>query len=175
MSGKNVIYVRQNTEMISKASFLFNEKEYLCSIGAAGIKKDKIEGDLSTPIGTFQLRCLFYRPDRLERPNTGLKAIATEIDDAWCDDPSDSAYNTHVKLPRKGSYENLWIEDSIYDIIIPIGYNDDPPIPGKGSAIFIHIAHKEMTPTCGCVALEIKDLIEIIKDIDQNTKIKIEE
>jgi endonuclease IV len=38
---------------------------------------------------------------------------------------------------------------------------------------FIHIAKKKYEPTAGCIALKKKDLIELLKNIKKNTKIKI--
>lgn len=169
------ITVKPNSEINSRALFLFNGKEYDCTIGSGGVRKYKTEGDLCTPIGTFPLRCLFFRPDRLERPETGLNTIPIEPDDGWCNDPKEKKYNAHVKLPRKGSCESLWREDRVYDIIVPIGYNDSPPVASKGSAIFIHITGKDEEPTHGCIALEQNDLLEIVRGINQNTLIKIEE
>ena len=174
MSNSKLITVKPNSKSVSQALLLFSGREYICAIGAGGVRKDKVEGDLSTPVGTFPLRCVLFRPDRLKRPETGLNTLPIEPDDIWCDDPKDNAYNTRLKLPTESSYENLWREENIYDIVVPIGYNDHPPIPKKGSAIFIHIAHKGMSPTHGCVALDQKDLLEIIERVDTDTKIKID-
>jgi L,D-peptidoglycan transpeptidase YkuD (ErfK/YbiS/YcfS/YnhG family) len=149
-------------------------KEYRCALGRNGIAVDKKEGDGATPAGTYPIRKLFYRSDRVQIPKN-IKLPAQEIlpDDAWCDDINDPAYNTHVKLPHPGSYENLYRDDEIYDLIVVIGYNDNPPIAGKGSAIFIHVARTDYSPTAGCIALAKADLLEIIKDLTPETKIKI--
>ena len=45
-------------------------------------------------------------------------------------------------------------------------------IPGKGSAIFIHLTNN-YKPTAGCVALKKKDFEILLKLIDKKTKIKI--
>ena len=49
-----------------------------------------------------------------------------------------------------------------------------PIIKNKGSAIFIHVATKDYRKTAGCIALKKRDLLEIIKKIKKNTKVKIE-
>ena len=55
-------------------------KRYACRIGRAGVAADKREGDLMTPPGSFAMRCCYYRPDRLAKPETGLKTIALAPD-----------------------------------------------------------------------------------------------
>ena len=51
--------------------------------------------------------------------------------------------------------------------------NIRPVKKNKGSAIFIHLARKNYTGTMGCIGLKKKDLIEILKTLKKNTKIKI--
>lgn len=154
----------------------FNGKTYPCAIGKGGIKpeEDKVEGDGATPAGCFKLREVLYRADRLDEPKTKLPLGEIEPEDGWCDDSDNEDYNQLVTLPHPGSHEELWREDHVYDIIVPIGYNDDPAIPGEGSAIFMHIAREGYTPTDGCVALKQEDLLEILSYCDENTQICIE-
>ena len=82
-------------------------------------------------------------------------------------------YNKEIKLPSSYSYEKLYRNDNIYDIIGILNYNINPTIKNKGSAIFIHIAKKNFTKTKGCIALKKKDFINILGKIKKNTKIKI--
>ena len=49
----------------------------------------------------------------------------------------------------------------------------NPVIKRKGSAIFIHVAKKNFKKTQGWVALKKKDLLKIIKNLKNNTKVKI--
>lgn len=154
----------------------FRGKQYRCSLGQGGITNNKREGDKATPTGRYQLRELFYRPDKFSAPpKTSLPSTALTPDDAWSDDPAMPEYNTHIKLPAKGSYENLWRKDYLYDLIVPISYNDDPIVPGKGSGIFIHVAREGYTGTYGCIGLAKEDLLEILADIKPTTRIQINE
>ena len=79
-------------------------------------------------------------------------------EDGWCDAPGDPNYNKLVKHPYPVSAEHLWLDSHVYDIIAVVGFNDDPVVPGAGSAIFLHLARDGYPPTAGCVALTDHDL-----------------
>jgi L,D-peptidoglycan transpeptidase YkuD (ErfK/YbiS/YcfS/YnhG family) len=83
-------------------------------------------------------------------------------DDGWCDAPDDPAYNQPVRLPYPASAERLWCDDRVYDLIVVLGYNDDPVVPGAGSAIFLHLARPDYAPTQGCIALAATDLLHLL-------------
>mgnify|MGYP003671211160 CR=1 FL=1 len=136
-----------------------------CALGHGGVAAVKREGDGVTPAGRFPLRRLYYRPDRVDRPVCGLETVALSPDDGWCDDPADAAYNRPVLLPHAASHERLWRWDGLYDLIVPLGYNDEPTIAGAGSAIFLHIAQPDFSPTEGCVALARADLLAILAKV----------
>jgi L,D-peptidoglycan transpeptidase YkuD (ErfK/YbiS/YcfS/YnhG family) len=122
--------------------------------GMGGVRADKSEGDHASPAGRFSLLSAFYRPDRLAAPTTALPLAALTPQDGWVDDPGDPRYNTLVALPYPASHETLWRDDGLYDLIVVIGYNTDPVVPGRGSAIFLHVAHPDFTGTEGCIAVE---------------------
>ncbi len=124
-------------------------KIYPCAIGKYGVvpHAQGREGDGKTPLGTYKIRYGLYRKDRVELPPTTLQFWPIHINDGWCDAPDDPAYNRPVKWPYPASFEKLWRESRVYDVIIVMGHNDSPPVPGMGSAIFLHIARKHYTPT----------------------------
>jgi L,D-peptidoglycan transpeptidase YkuD (ErfK/YbiS/YcfS/YnhG family) len=138
-------------------------RRFRCAIGPAGLRLDKREGDGATPVGRFLLRQVLYRPDRLEPPASGLPRRPLVPSDGWCDDPADAAYNRPVTLPYPARHERLWREDGVYDVIVVIGHNDDPPVPGAGSAVFLHVARPDYAPTEGCVALALPDLLDVLR------------
>ncbi|HVJ53663.1 MAG TPA: L,D-transpeptidase family protein [Aliidongia sp.] len=144
-----------------------------CAIGRSGISAAKREGDGATPIGAWACRSLYYRPDRLSRPETGLAVHALTPTDGWCDAPEDPAYNRPVTLPYPAGCESLWREDHVYDLIVPLGYNDDPVVPGLGSAIFLHLARPGYAPTEGCVALAPDDLMAFLARADGSARIVV--
>jgi L,D-peptidoglycan transpeptidase YkuD (ErfK/YbiS/YcfS/YnhG family) len=144
-----------------------------CAIGPAGIARKISEGDGVTPLGVFSLREAFYRADRVAKPTSILPVRAIARDDGWCDAPDDRNYNRLVKLPYPASAETLWREDHVYDLVAVIGFNDDPVTPGKGSAIFLHLARPDYTPTAGCVALAENDLRAALEQLQAGDRIRI--
>jgi L,D-peptidoglycan transpeptidase YkuD (ErfK/YbiS/YcfS/YnhG family) len=148
-------------------------RRYRCALGRAGIAKDKREGDGATPEGVFPLRLLYYRPDRGEAPQTSLAMQALASNDGWCDAPGDSQYNRLVRLPYPASHEKMWRADGIYDLVLVIGHNDDPPQSGLGSAIFLHLARDDYAPTEGCVAFSRPDFAAILTDLGPDDRVEI--
>lgn len=134
-----------------------------CALGRGGIRADKREGDGGTPVGRFLLRRVLYRPDRLDPPKTGLPVAAIDPLDGWCDDPAHPDYNRPVRRPFSASHEELWREDHVYDVIVVLGHNDDPVVPGDGSAVFMHVARPDWEPTAGCIALALPDLLRLLE------------
>lgn len=141
----------------------YPDKTVRCALGRGGVSGAKTEGDGATPVGCYPLRRVLYRPDRVKPPETGLPMSALTPSDGWCDAPDDNCYNRPVTLPYPASAEALWREDGLYDLIVVLGHNDDPPVPGAGSAIFLHVARADYGPTEGCVAVARADLGEMLK------------
>lgn len=131
---------------------------FRCALGRAGIRQHKEEGDNATPAGLLPLRRVLYRADRLTAPDCTVPVEPIGPRDGWCDDPTDKAYNRPVRLPYPGRHEELWRTDPIYDIIGVLGWNDQPVVRGLGSAIFLHLARPDYSPTEGCIALALPDL-----------------
>lgn len=163
-----------NIRVLSDHELEFDGKRYRCAIGKNGFTHDKIEGDNCTPIGVFPLRACWWRADKLDAaPRTALPMREVTPQDGWCDEPTDTYYNTHVTLPFAASHEKLWREDDVYDVIVPLGYNDAPVEAGKGSAIFFHVAKPDYAGTEGCVALALPDLLEVLAKVDVTTCMEI--
>ena len=143
--------------------FEFGKRTLRCVVGRSGVKPadDKREGDGASPAGSWPLRKVLYRPD-VGAPTTALPVEPIARDHGWSDDPQDPAYNTRVTLPCRGSFEKLWRDDHIYDLVVVLGHNDDPPKPHMGSCIFLHLAREDGSPTQGCVALARPDLEAVL-------------
>lgn len=141
------------------------ERRVRCALGPAGVvpAAEKREGDGASPAGAWPLRRVYYRPDRGAAPRTALQTVALDPGDGWCDAPGDPAYNRPVLLPYPASAERMWREDSLYDLLVVLGHNDDPPVSGMGSAIFLHVARPDYSPTEGCVAVAREDLEQLLE------------
>ena len=157
----------------NKHTLQIDEFKFRCCIGKKGSTRNKKEGDKKTPKGIFEIENLYFRKDRKEKPSTLLKCIQIKKDMGWCDDMSyPKKYNKLFKIEKKIKHEKLERQDYRYDFLIPIKYNFNNPITGKGSCIFIHLT-KDYKPTAGCIALKEKDFLIMLKLIKKNSKIII--
>jgi len=95
-------------------------------------------------------------------PKCTVPVEPLSLNDGWCDDVNDPAYNKQVRLPYAGRHEALWRADGIYDVIGVLGWNVSPVVPGRGSAIFLHVATPDFAPTAGCVALALPDVLAVL-------------
>ncbi len=151
---------------------LDNDK-YSCAIGLNGLSKNKIEGDKKTPIGQFRFEKIYYRADKLGDMIFNIPSEVIQKNDGWCDDPNNEFYNQFVKFPFYASAERLFRDDDLYDLLCVINYNTDPVVPGRGSAIFLHICKPNFEGTEGCIAIEKKNMIKLAKRIDTKTELII--
>ena len=153
--------------------------QFTCVIGRSGLiaADKKVEGDGATPTGSWLLRGLFYRPDRTDadmiRQTSLLPCRPTTNLIGWVDDPLSPHYNQPVMLPCAARHEQLWRQDGLYDLVLPLGYNDGPVTPYKGSAIFLHCAEADTPSTEGCVALQKPDLLMILPFCTSSTALTI--
>lgn len=145
----------------------------VAAIGRGGIKVDKHEGDGATPAGTYPLVSVFYRDDRITRPASRLPINPLAPNHGWVDDPDDTNYNQLVSLPYPARTEQMWRQDEVYDLLIVIGYNMDPVTPGRGSAIFLHIARPDFSSTQGCIAVTREVLLGLLPLLGPGSTITI--
>ena len=159
----------------SDRQFILNGRAVPCAIGRSGMiaAAEKREGDGASPIGIWPIRRFVYRADRLSLPQTLLPIAATQAQDGWCDGADDPLYNQPVNLPYPASTEQMWREDHVYDLVGMLGHNDDPPVAGMGSAIFLHLARPGFTPTEGCIALSLEDMLEVMRLAGPGSAIEI--
>src|SRR5262245_8892039 len=143
-------------------------------LGRAGIRANKREGDGATPRGRFRLRRLWWRPDRGCKPLTLLPAVRIDPAVAWCEDAADRRYNRPFRRSANEPGDRLWRDDHLYDLIIEIDYNARPRIAGRGSAVFLHVARADRSPTAGCIALAARDLQRLLARLGPDTRISVQ-
>ena len=148
-------------------------RRFACAIGSGGVQSYKREGDGATPAGRFLLRGVLYRPDRMGPPRTALPIAPLSPQDGWCDDPDHPLYNRPLSLPHAAGHEELWRADHVYDLIVILGHNDAPTVPGSGSAVFLHVAEPDYAPTAGCVAVAAGDLLTILAGVGRRAWLRV--
>lgn len=161
-------------------SLRFGDTGYPCTLGKGGVcpAADKREGDGCTPLGSWPVRGVLLRPDRIAAPPPmALPWRWIRPDDGWSDGAADPAYNRPVRLPHGFSAERLWRDDAAYDVIVVLGHNDAPPVPGAGSAIFFHLwvpdAHGLPKPTEGCIAVARETMLALLPQFTPGMAMRI--
>ena len=162
-----IIYLKNNNTLC------VDEFQFRCSIGKNKLKKNKTEGDYSTPIGKYKLLSLYYRKDKIGGIQTKLNKVIIKKNMGWCNDIKNIFYNKPIIIKKNVRHEKMFRQDRKYDLVIVLDYNFKKPILGKGSAIFIHVTNN-YKPTAGCIALSKKDMLILLKLITKNTFIKID-
>ena len=155
----------------NKDTLIFDEFKFKCAIGKNGLKKNKTEGDKSTPKGIFSLGKLYYRSDRVPKPETNLTTKKITKNLGWCDISNNKYYNQEVSSLKNVNKEKFFRKDNKYDYLIIINYNKNK-IKNKGSAIFIHLT-RDYKVTNGCVAVNENDFLILAKLINKKTHIKL--
>ena len=157
----------------NKDTLNVGEFKLKCCIGKKGISKNKIEGDLQTPSGIFKLGNLYWRSDRIKKPETKLFCKKIKKNMGWCNDTSSAYYNKEIQINKKVKHEKLYRHDYKYDLFILVKYNYLKVKKNKGSAIFIHLT-KNYKATSGCIAVSKKDFLILSKMLKKNSKIIID-
>ena len=132
-----------------------------CALGPAGIVRIKREGDKGTPAGRFRLLWGYCRPDRVRLRSAGAPLKPMRRDQGWCEDPESPRYNRPVRLPAADCTDRMWRDDHLYDLTFVLDQNFSRRSKGRGSAIFFHLARAGLTPTAGCVAISLADMLKL--------------
>ena len=144
-----------------------------CSLGRSGASHLKREGDGASPRGTWRLRRLFFRQDRMFPPQGWLRPLVMRADDGWCETVGDRNYNRLVKIPYATSHETMRRDDDLYDIVIETSHNERPRVQGHGSAVFFHLRRPDGGPTAGCIAVSPRDMRIILRHVGPETRLVI--
>lgn len=150
----------------------FGSRVWRAAVGRSGIAVKQAEGDGVSPLGCWPIRRVLYRADVLgAAPVSVFPTAPIAPEDGWCDAPDHPDYNRPVTLPFAASHEEMWRKDRLYDIVVVLGQNDDPVVPGAGSAVFLHVASPGYGATAGCAALTREDLLEFLALATPDTRL----
>jgi L,D-peptidoglycan transpeptidase YkuD (ErfK/YbiS/YcfS/YnhG family) len=141
--------------------------EFPVVIGLLGFASpaQKREGDKKTPKGIYSFGDFFGKADAAY---SHWKYKTVTVADKWIDDPTHPDYNKWIGGETTAkSYENLWREDGLYDPAAVIDYNRSPIVPGRGSAIFMHVWRGPIFGTAGCVAMKKENLEKVLHWMDE--------
>ncbi len=147
---------------VNNAIIRLNQITFNCLIGHAGIGQKSREGDGLTPVGRWKLVYFLYRSDRISKPRSQLPGFAIKQQDSWNDRSGSRNYNLPLAITLPNSSESLWRADHLYDIVVILNHNSRPAIPGRGSAIFMHLHGPDSNYTHGCIALNQPDLLKVL-------------
>jgi L,D-peptidoglycan transpeptidase YkuD (ErfK/YbiS/YcfS/YnhG family) len=134
-------------------------------VGRNGLSAHHREGDGTTPTGVYALDATVY--GSLPNPGSRYRYHRIVCGDWWDEDPSSPSYNSFqhvpcgVRPPFRAESEGLWKATTAYRYLIPIRYNADPAVRGRGSAIFLHV--QRPNPTNGCVSLAEPQLVQTLR------------
>jgi L,D-peptidoglycan transpeptidase YkuD (ErfK/YbiS/YcfS/YnhG family) len=134
-------------------------------VGYNGLSAKHHEGDGTTPMGNYGFESTMY--GLLSSPGVHYPYTRVTCGDWWDEDPRSSEYNRFVTIgcgahpTFGGGSEALWKTIPAYDSFAVIAYNTNPVVPGRGSAIFLHLGTK--TPTNGCVSLGQSSLLSTLR------------
>ena len=160
----------QWTQRGEPIAVLFGKNGLAWGAGVAGQNESglhKQERDGRAPAGIFRLGTV-YTYDAQLPPGSDYPFHQVGEGDIWSDDPRSPNYNRHVVIDPKNppdnySHEKMRSGDFAYHWLIEIRHNSDPPVPGKGSAIFFHIRRGVTRPTTGCTTMAKENLVRVIQ------------
>jgi L,D-peptidoglycan transpeptidase YkuD (ErfK/YbiS/YcfS/YnhG family) len=134
------------------------------------LSEEKREGDCRTPTGIYPLEFAFGYAPRI--PTKMAYRQATD-GDIWVDDIESPDYNKWVTRGNDRnatSCEQMRRQDDLYMYGIVVGYNRNPVVKGRGSAIFFHVWKGPTKPTAGCIAMSEYDLVAILSGLDPSQR-----
>lgn len=167
------VFIQKKSD--TKATCKIENREVEVNIGRNGAitETEKTEGDGKTPLGTYHFKTVYYRADKIDRPETLLPVAQITKDMGWCDDPKHPSYNRLIAKPFQSSHEDMHRNDDVYDLVVEISHNNDPVVPEMGSAVFLHLKRDDNAPTAGCIAFDEKDLRDVLKTAYTTSEIMI--
>ena len=139
-------------------------------LGRNGVRADRREGDGTTPLGSFGLVEVF---GSARRASLSMPYRPVRRGDCWVSDVASPDYNRRVRNDTcDAPNENLWrlARGGSYEWAVVSDFNLAEPVPGKGSAIFLHVHARDASgkskATSGCVSIDRSVLARVVRWLD---------
>ncbi|MCS6913231.1 MAG: hypothetical protein NZ890_08335 [Myxococcota bacterium] len=132
----------------------------------------KREGDGRSPAGALPLGEM-WGYDETAPAGVLLPYHAARPSDRCVDDPEAPHYGQLVEAPASPpwrSAERMLRPDGLYRYLLVVRYNMDRPLPAVGSCIFVHLWDKARSPTSGCTAMAVEDLLRLARWLRPDTR-----
>lgn len=174
MTGRMQMYERDKDGKWTAASkpvpVLFGKNGLVWGRGVLGTDEPgehKKERDGRAPAGVFKIGKIYTYDTKLPE-GADYPYHTVTANDAWVDDVTLPEYNKFVTIDPKNpppwfEKQKMRLGDFAYRWLVDIRHNEDPPVPGDGSAIFFHIRRGETRPTGGCTTMAEENLVSLIK------------
>jgi D-aminopeptidase len=129
----------------------------------------KREGDGKSPAGVFDLRLVTgYAKAAPAGMRLPYRAATPTL--RCVDDPRSAHYNRLADEARTrkdwSSAEDMRRKDDLYRLVVRVGHNDRPVVPGGGSCIFLHLRSGPEATTSGCTAFEPEPMERLLRWLD---------
>ncbi len=134
----------------------------------------KVENDGRSPAGIFRIGTI-YTYDRALPAGSDYPFHTVTAADAWIDDVSHAQYNRHVIVDPKNPppwyvKQRMRLGDFAYRWLVELRHNSDPPVPGNGSAIFLHLRRAPHKPSVGCTVMAEAELTALMRWLRADAK-----
>jgi D-aminopeptidase len=134
---------------------------------------EKREGDGKSPAGVFDLR-LVTGYAKAAPPGTRMAYREATATLRCVDDPRSVHYNrlADEAKTRKdwSSAEDMRRKDDRYRLVVWVGHNDAPVVPGGGSCVFLHLRPGPEATTSGCTAFEPDPMERLLRWLDPKAR-----
>lgn len=163
--GHNLTFWNKNS-----AGSWVKEIDAYCGYGKNGFisASSMTEYSNASPIGSFPITLAFGRGSN---PGTSMTYRRITSNSYWSS-ANNSTYNTWVESSTPITGEQL-IRYSEYRYALAVGFNINPIVYGRGSAIFVHCKSTSHWDTAGCISLEENYMLSLMKRLKNGAYIII--
>ncbi len=136
------------------------DMDVYCGYGRKGLKAytERKEGDETTPVGSFPILHAFGFGSN---PGTAMTWREITKNSYWSGEKS--TYNTWVESTTPVGGEHLSEYTICYKYAMAIGFNINPTVYKRGSAIFLHCKNPAEWGSAGCVSVTEDNMLALLQ------------